>query len=134
MRKLNKQQTKLLTRYLVEFAVRNTFLEDLHAGTTPSSKKGDYSDVKVVTPYGEIEWNKLSRISDKEMRKLMLEIEKKVFKHLDLYIHILNGDLIDLGATNQIDIKKFLNYLEIMYKNGVSWDISKEELGKLNKK
>jgi len=33
---------------------RNTELENLHAGKFPSSKTGDYSDVKVVSPYGEI--------------------------------------------------------------------------------
>jgi hypothetical protein len=39
--------------------VRNTCIEDLHAGIEPSSQAGDFSDVKVVTPYGEIPWNKL---------------------------------------------------------------------------
>ena len=43
--------------------VRNTFLEDLHAGVTPSSQSGDYADVKVVTPYGEIPWRDVSRVS-----------------------------------------------------------------------
>jgi hypothetical protein len=61
---------------------RNTFLEDLHAGTTPSSKTGDYSDVKVVTPYGEIPWSKLSRLSDTEMKRLMMEIVNKVYTFL----------------------------------------------------
>ena len=54
---------------LAETAVRNnTPLEDLHAGTFPSSKTGDYSDVRVVTPYGEIPWNAVSRLSDEEMK------------------------------------------------------------------
>ena len=46
---------------LVEHCVRNTRLEDLHAGTVPDSLIGDYSDVKVVTPYGEIPWTQASR-------------------------------------------------------------------------
>jgi hypothetical protein len=62
--------------------VRNTFLEDLHAGTGPSSKIGDYSDVKVISPYGEIEWVKLSRISDDEMRQLMKEVVNKLYSVL----------------------------------------------------
>jgi hypothetical protein len=33
---------------------RNTELEDYHAGMFPSSKAGDYSDVKVVSPFGKI--------------------------------------------------------------------------------
>ena len=50
-------------------------METLHVGTTLSSKTGDFSDVKVVSPYREIEWSRLSRINDKEMRMLMLSIE-----------------------------------------------------------
>jgi len=48
--------------------VRNTSLEDIHAGTFPSSKTGDYSDVKVVTPYGEIPWNSSDPISGLRVR------------------------------------------------------------------
>ena len=71
-----------LAKAIVALCVRNTFLEDLHAGTTPSSKTGDYSDVKVVTPYGEIPWSKLSRLSDTEMKRLMMEIVNKVYTFL----------------------------------------------------
>ncbi|UTU07743.1 hypothetical protein CcrC1_gp059c [Caulobacter phage C1] len=67
---------------LVLNCVRNTQLEDLHAGIFPSSKTGDYSDVKVVSPYGEIAWNDLSRISDEEMKSLMIEIVDRVFTYL----------------------------------------------------
>lgn len=58
---------------------RNTFLEDLHAGIFPSSATGDYTDVNVVSPYGVIPWNDLSRISDPEMKKLMIEAVDSVY-------------------------------------------------------
>lgn len=67
---------------LVEVCVRNTFLENLHAGIFPGSETGDYSDVKVVTPHGEIPWTELSRISDEEMKRLMIEIVNRVFTYL----------------------------------------------------
>lgn len=67
---------------LVQRCVRNTQLEDLHAGTFPGSQTGIYDDVKVVTPYGEIPWNELSRISDAEMKALMIEVANKVFTFL----------------------------------------------------
>ncbi len=67
---------------LVEVCVRDTFLEDLHAGISPGSETGDYSDVSVVTPYGEIPWTELSRISDDEMKRLMIEIVNRVFTYL----------------------------------------------------
>lgn len=70
------------TLALVEQCVRNTGLEDLHAGIFPSSTTGDYSDVKIVSPYGEIPWTNLSRLSDEEMKALMIEVTNKVFTFL----------------------------------------------------
>jgi hypothetical protein len=67
---------------LVEVCVRNTGLEDLHAGVFPATETGDYSDVKVVSPSGDIPWTKLSRISDEEMKRLMVEIVDRVFTFL----------------------------------------------------
>jgi hypothetical protein len=78
----DKTMAALLAKSIAALCVRNTFLEDLHAGTTPSSKSGDYADVKVVTPYGEIPWRNLSRISDAEMKRLMKEIVDKLYSFL----------------------------------------------------
>jgi len=44
------------------------------AGKFPSSQTGDYSDVKVVSPYGEIAWNDLARFDDEEMKILMINV------------------------------------------------------------
>lgn len=85
-----------LTLALVEQCVRNTGLEDLHAGIFPSSATGDFSDVKIVTPYGEIPWTRLSRISDEEMKTLMIEVTNKVFTFLT---HA--EDLLVLGSAAQ---------------------------------
>jgi hypothetical protein len=71
-----------LSKALALTCVRNTYLEELHAGTVPSSQTGDYSDVKVVTPFGEIPWTKLSRISDAEMKRLMKEVVNKLYTFL----------------------------------------------------
>jgi hypothetical protein len=62
-------RTALLAKSIAVLCVRNTFLEDLHSGITPSSRGGDYSDVKVVTPYGEIPWAKLG--SSQRMFKIL---------------------------------------------------------------
>ena len=65
---------------LVAACVRNnSSLENIHCGSFPRTQTGDYSDVKVVTPYGEIPWTQLSRISDEEMKRLMIEIVDNVF-------------------------------------------------------
>ena len=62
--------------------VRNSYLEDLHAGIFPSSQTGDYTDVKVVSPYGEIAWNRLGRISDEEMQRLSEDIVNRLYTFL----------------------------------------------------
>ena len=62
--------------------VRNSYLEDLHAGMFPSSQTGDYTDVKVVSPYGEIVWNRLGRISDEEMKRLSEDIVNRLYTFL----------------------------------------------------
>lgn len=68
-----------LALVLVETGFRNSRLEELHAGISPSSAVGDYSDVKVVTPYGEIPWSRLSRLCDEEMKALMIEVVNRVY-------------------------------------------------------
>lgn len=112
--KVNKKH-KIWGRLIANEAVRNTYLEELHGGTTPSTKTGDYSDVKVVTPYGEIPWVRLSRISDKEMRTLMLEVEKKIAIGLAAY-DIKGADKNYLKILKQCLFKRF----------GISWDNPKK--------
>ena len=63
---------------------RNTSLEDLPGGITPNSKTGDYTDVLVRSPYGEIPWPQLSRLSDEEMKVLMIDVVNKTYKALRL--------------------------------------------------
>ena len=45
---------KRLAKYAVQQCFRNTVLEEFHAGTVPDSQNGDFSDVLVKTPCGEI--------------------------------------------------------------------------------
>lgn len=59
--------------------VRNTSIEEIHAGKSPRSQVGDYSDVKVVTPFGEIPWNDVSRITNEEMKRFNTEVVNKLF-------------------------------------------------------
>lgn len=76
---MQKEAAALLAKTIALCAFRNTFLEDIHAGTEPFSEAGDYSDVKVVTPRGEIPWAEVSRINNDEMRTLMKEAVNKVY-------------------------------------------------------
>ena len=85
---------------IVETCVRNTGLEDLHAGVFPGSVTGDYSDVKVVSPHGEIPWNDVSRISDAEMKVLMIEVVDRVFTYLS-HPEAMNGLRTGTGSWDR---------------------------------
>jgi hypothetical protein len=102
-----ENETAILATNLVVNCVRNTYLEDLHAGKVPSSKTGDYTDVKVVTPYGEIPWNELSRLSNDEMKTLMIEVVDKVFTYLTF-----------MGENR----KGFLEAMYLMHPSTRNWD------------
>jgi hypothetical protein len=81
-----QQTAAKLAQMLAFHCVRNTSLEDLHAGMFPSSQTGDYSDVTVVSPYGEITWNRLGRSSDEEMKPLMEEMVDRLYPFLLLFL------------------------------------------------
>ena len=90
---------KRLAKYLAQQCFRNTMLEDLHAGITPDSQIGDYTDVVVRSPYGEIPWPNLSRLNDEEMKALMIDGVNKTYHALIvLFDDRLGGELIKILA------------------------------------
>lgn len=89
-----------IAKHLVLKCFRNSVLEDLHAGKFPDSKTGDYSDVVVHTPFGQIPWNELSRFNDAEMKALMVDVVNKTY-HLvqELFDEKRGGNLLLQLAT-----------------------------------
>src|SRR5215471_18741314 len=73
---------KRLAKYLVLRCFRNSLLEDLHAGISPSSASGDYSDVHVSSPYGSIPWAEASRFNDDEMKDLMVDVVNRTYRFI----------------------------------------------------
>lgn len=89
---------KRLAKFVALNCFRNTELESLHAGKYPGSSSGDYSDVKVVSPFGEIPWTNLSRLSDDEMKVLMIQVT-----------HLCYNLLTNLIVA---DAEEFIQYLQ----------------------
>lgn len=84
-----------LAKHIALRCFRNSILEDFHAGKVPDSKTGDYSDVVVHTPYGEIPWNELSRISDAEMKLLMQDVVNHTYHFIqELFDEERGGELL----------------------------------------
>ena len=88
---------KRLAKWVALRAFRNSELEELHAGTFPSSVEGNYGDVKVVSPYGEIPWRDLGRVGDAEMKVLMIDVVNRTY-----------GVLLDLFASSDQGLEKLL--------------------------
>src|SRR5215472_15855737 len=95
----NPELMKRLAKYLAQQCFRNTMLEDLHAGIVPDSQTGDYTDVVVRSPYGEIPWPRLSRLSDEEMKALMIDVVNKTYRALAvLFDDQMGTELINMIA------------------------------------
>ncbi len=107
-------EAETLARLFAQQGVRNTILEDFHSGRIPHSRAGDYSDVKVVTPGGDIPWNQVSRLSDPEMRALMLNVEQNLAR---LFLELRAAERAGkLGEMLQ-EMRQ-----ELFSPHGVSWD------------
>ena len=74
-----------LARIMAMLCVRNTHLETLHAGLSPVTRTGDYSDVFVTDANGRhIPWTDVSHIDEDEMRDLMRDIVNRLYTfHLE---------------------------------------------------
>lgn len=81
MNKKEEQQiASKIAKITAMLCVRNTRLEELHAGRVPVSNTGDFSDVKVVDAEGnEIPWNDVSHFDDNEIKLLMKQIVNRLY-------------------------------------------------------
>ena len=78
-----KQSQAEFAKLMTAACVRRGYLEKLHAGFTPVSRAGDYSDVKVIDAEGrEIPWNEVSRISQDEMKTLITGVVNRIHTFL----------------------------------------------------
>lgn len=80
-----------LAKFIALHCFRNSMLQNLHEGVAPSTATGDYGDVIVRSPYGEIAWSQVSRINDEEMRGLMVDVVDRVYRFLHLLFNEPDG-------------------------------------------
>ena len=85
-----------LAKLMAMICVRNTGIEELHAGTVPVTHTGDYSDVFITDADGrQIPWSDASHLDDDQMRNLMRQIVDR------LYTFYLKAD--DPGFRDHLD-------------------------------
>src|SRR5215813_10616238 len=85
---------KRLAKIMARDCFRNTKLEEFHGGIYPSSDAGDYSDVKVVSSFGEIPWTKVSRLSDEEMKALMIDVVNHCYQFVSKILDDAVGEAV----------------------------------------
>ena len=69
-----------LAKTMAMMCVRNTMIEDIHAGLTPVTRTGDYSDVMVIDAEGrKIPWPEVSHFGDDTMRDLMKQVVNRLY-------------------------------------------------------
>lgn len=105
---MSPKEKKIFIEMLVG-SVRNSELENLHSGKPILSKTGDFTDVKVVTPYGELPWNEVSRISNKEMGRLKDSIRDN-FKFI---LKLLIDDGLEINVKNGSSLKKIIKSFKL---------------------
>ena len=101
----------LLVRTMALLCVRNTALEDIHAGPAPVTWAGDYSDVTVVDAEGRhIPWPTVSHFGDDAMRELMREIVDNLYTFLILSREpgFLESAAIWMRSASRWDEPKFV--------------------------
>ena len=69
-----------VSKSMAMMCVRNTMLEDIHAGIEPVSRTGDFTDVMVIDANGRrIPWPEVSRIGNEEMGRLMRQVVNRLY-------------------------------------------------------
>lgn len=80
MNESERQTLSIVARLMALTCVRNTKLEDIHAGIVPVTRTGDYSDVTVVDADGQrIPWPRVSHFDDDAMRDLMRQVVDRLY-------------------------------------------------------
>lgn len=105
---------KTIAKLLAVHGYRNSPIEDIHAGSWPKNKKGQYAsdDEVIVTTKdgGEIvSWKECSRIHDSEMKHLNKTIHNQIYTLLTM-LETSNPNLTT-GFTR-----------EYFFKMGLDWD------------
>jgi hypothetical protein len=134
---MNEEIAKRLALGIAVLCIRNTCIEEIHAGIEPGSQVGDFSDVKIVTPYGDIPRNNLSRISNDEMREFMKQVVDRIYTVL---LRLENPEFVDRldsyarRTTAAWDPEKSYGLVWRIVKKGPPTHQGYEELGKLQRR
>ena len=97
-----EKTTSEFSKIMTAACVRCGYLEKLHAGITPITRTGDFSDVKVIDADGrEIPWNQISRINQDEMKTLITGVVNRIHTFLARTIFSTTEDKAFMQAVDR---------------------------------
>jgi hypothetical protein len=97
-----EKTTSEFSKIMTAACVRRGYLEKLHAGITPITRTGDFSDVKVIDADGrEIPWNQISRINQDEMKTLITGVVNRIHTFLARTIFSTTEDKAFMQAVDR---------------------------------
>lgn len=101
MKKVDEERiTARLAKVMAMMCVRNSKLEDIHAGIIPATKAGDYSDVFILDAEGQkIPWLEASHIDEGQMRELMRDVVNRLYTFQMRIDELEFRDLVDRWAA-----------------------------------
>ncbi len=76
---MKEKSAQLLALGIALNCVRNTSIENIHAGASPDAVNDDYSNVFIGTEESRVPWDNASRITDVEMKAFMIEVTNKIY-------------------------------------------------------
>ena len=103
-----------ISKSMAVMCVRNTLLEDIHAGIKPVSRTRDFTDVMVVDADGRrIPWPEVSYIGNEEMGRLMRQVVDRRYtlqaKAEDPYIvAVMDRALVEVWRWDEPELDEII--------------------------
>ena len=114
MNEHDQQLIASISKSMAVMCVRNTMLEDLHAGIEPISRTGDFTDVVVIAADGRrIPWSEVTRIGNDEMGHLMRQVVNRLYtfqaKADNLhFVGMMDQTLADAWRWDEAELHKII--------------------------
>ena len=114
MNEHERQLTASISKSMAVMCVRNTMIEDIHAGIEPVTRTGDFTDVVVIDADGRrIPWPEVSRIGNDEMGRLMRQVVNRLYTfqakaHDPHFVRMMDRALAEAGRWDDPELDEII--------------------------
>ena len=114
MNEHERQLTASISKSMAVMCVRNTMIEDIHAGIEPVTRTGDFTDVVVIDADGRrILWPEVSRIGNDEMGRLMRQVVNRLYTYQAKaddphFVRLMDRALAEAGRWDEPELDEII--------------------------